>query len=77
MRKKTKRINDILNFLVLKTILKKSCKGNISLGKKKPPNIIRVLRKKTEKTDKSFEKVIGYMTKNIFLLLEKTRLKTS
>lgn len=43
---------------------------------KKPLHPLGVSRKKTEKTDKSFEKVIGYVIKKVFLLSEETRLKT-
>lgn len=37
---------------------------------KKTPNLIGVLRKKTEKIDKSFEKVISHMIKKVFLFLK-------
>lgn len=33
---------------------------------KKPSNLVKVLRKKSEKTNKSFKKMTGYMTKKSF-----------
>lgn len=44
---------------------------------KKPPNSMRVLKRKTEKTDKSFEKMINYMTKRFFCFQKRQGQKQS
>lgn len=59
-----------LNLLSLGGMLKKSCKNDKCLGKKKPPHLVRVLRRKTENLEKT-----SHIKKRFFLLLGKTRPK--
>lgn len=47
-------------------MLKNNCKNDKCLGKKKPPHLVRVLRKKTENLEKT-----SYIKKDFFYFQEK------